>query len=46
VHAGAGHAGFDLDEIRRTGHPLDHPIGFPEGAYLKALVARPRRRPR
>jgi len=22
-----------------TGHPLDHPIGFPEGAYLKAVFA-------
>ncbi|MGD9997430.1 MAG: class I SAM-dependent rRNA methyltransferase [Ilumatobacteraceae bacterium] len=44
VHAGAARAGFDLDEIRRTGHALDHPIGFPEGAYLKALFARPRRR--
>ena len=46
VHAGAARAGFDLDEIRRTGHALDHPIGFPEGSYLKALFATPRRRPR
>jgi 23S rRNA (cytosine1962-C5)-methyltransferase len=46
VHAGAARAGFDLEEIRRTGHPLDHPIGFAEGAYLKALFAKPRRRPR
>jgi 23S rRNA (cytosine1962-C5)-methyltransferase len=28
-----------LREIERTGHPLDHPIGFPEGAYLKCLLA-------
>jgi 23S rRNA (cytosine1962-C5)-methyltransferase len=46
VHAGAARAGFDLDEIRRTGHPIDHPIGFTEGAYLNALFAKPRRRPR
>jgi hypothetical protein len=25
---------------RRTGHPVDHPIGFDEGAYLKAVFAR------
>lgn len=24
----------------RTGHAVDHPIGFAEGAYLKAVVAR------
>ena len=28
-----------LREIERTGHALDHPIGFPEGAYLKCLFA-------
>lgn len=43
VHAGAARAGFDLDEVRRTGHAVDHPIGFREGAYLKALFARPSR---
>jgi 23S rRNA (cytosine1962-C5)-methyltransferase len=32
--------GDDLDEIALTGHALDHPIGFPEGAYLKAMIAR------
>jgi 23S rRNA (cytosine1962-C5)-methyltransferase len=32
--------GRELDEVARTGHPVDHPIGFPEGAYLKALFAR------
>ncbi|MDW8171611.1 MAG: class I SAM-dependent methyltransferase [Anaerolineae bacterium] len=26
--------------IERTAHALDHPIGFPEGAYLKALFIR------
>jgi 23S rRNA (cytosine1962-C5)-methyltransferase len=28
-----------LTTLRRTGHALDHPIGFPEGAYLKCLFA-------
>lgn len=28
-----------LRELERTGHALDHPIGFPEGAYLKCLFA-------
>jgi len=41
VHAAASRAGVDLDEIERTGHALDHPVTFPEGAYLKALFARP-----
>lgn len=26
-------------EIRRTGHAIDHPVGFSRGAYLKALYA-------
>ena len=33
-------AGVGLEEVARTGHPLDHPIGFAQGAYLKALFAR------
>lgn len=48
VHAAAAQAGFAVREVARTGHPLDHPVGFPEGAYLKALylqlVGRERRR--
>ena len=28
-----------LPEIQRTGHTLDHPIAFPEDAYLKCLFA-------
>lgn len=32
-------AGRTLHKIRRTGHALDHPVGFPEGAYLKCLFA-------
>lgn len=33
-------AGFKLEIIEKTGHALDHPVGFPEAAYLKALFAR------
>jgi 23S rRNA (cytosine1962-C5)-methyltransferase len=28
-----------LQEIERTQHAIDHPIAFPEGAYLKCLFA-------
>jgi 23S rRNA (cytosine1962-C5)-methyltransferase len=40
VNAAAGRAHVELHEIRRTAHAPDHPIGFPEGAYLKAIFAR------
>jgi 23S rRNA (cytosine1962-C5)-methyltransferase len=33
-------AGRPLNEIERTGHPIDHPIHFPEGEYLKCLFAK------
>lgn len=47
ISAGATRGGVELEELRRTGHPSDHPIGFQYGAYLKALLARVRRpRPR
>jgi 23S rRNA (cytosine1962-C5)-methyltransferase len=36
----AQQAGRPLREIRRSGHALDHPIAFPEGAYLKCSFAR------
>jgi 23S rRNA (cytosine1962-C5)-methyltransferase len=39
VHQSAKEARRELTEIRRTGHALDHPIGFAEGAYLKCLFA-------
>jgi 23S rRNA (cytosine1962-C5)-methyltransferase len=39
VHEAASHAGAKLREIRRTGHAIDHPIAFEQGAYLKALFA-------
>ena len=40
VHDAARRAGRSLLKIDRTGHPLDHPVTFPEGAYLKAVYAR------
>ena len=33
----AASAGVDVHERRRTGHAVDHPIGFEFGAYLKAV---------
>lgn len=39
VHFSARREGVRLEEIDRTGHPLDHPIGFAQGTYLKALYA-------
>ena len=39
AHTGAMRAGYELDILRRTQHPIDHPIGFTEGAYLKAITA-------
>lgn len=43
VERSAAVAGFKLDIIEKTGHALDHPVGFPEAAYLKALFARVRK---
>lgn len=40
VRERADAAGVGLEELARTGHPLDHPIGFAQGAYLKAMFAR------
>jgi len=40
IHAGARRSGHGLHELKRTAHPLDHPIGFAEGAYLKCLYVR------
>lgn len=39
VHAAARRAGTPLHDLARTGHALDHPVTFPEGAYLKCLFA-------
>lgn len=40
IHHAARESRRHLTEIERTGHALDHPIGFREGAYLKCLFAR------
>lgn len=39
IHAAARQQGRPLNEIERTFHALDHPIGFKEGEYLKCLFA-------
>ncbi|MEO5886806.1 MAG: class I SAM-dependent rRNA methyltransferase, partial [Anaerolineales bacterium] len=39
VHQSAREAGYRLTDQGRTGHALDHPISFKEGAYLKCLFA-------
>ncbi len=40
VTRSAAVAGYELDVIETTGHALDHPVGFPEAEYLKAIFAR------
>ncbi len=40
IHHTARGIGRTLQEIERTGHALDHPISYPEGAYLKCLFAK------
>jgi 23S rRNA (cytosine1962-C5)-methyltransferase len=37
VNRAAARAGRPLREIERTAHAVDHPIRFPEGAYLKCF---------
>lgn len=37
IEDGVGRVGAHLDVIDRTGHAVDHPIGFVHGAYLKAV---------
>ena len=44
VHAGADAANRQAVELRRTGHAVDHPVGFAEGAYLDAVLVRIERR--
>jgi 23S rRNA (cytosine1962-C5)-methyltransferase len=39
VRRAAVGAGADLRVEHITGHAVDHPVGFPEGAYLKAVLA-------
>lgn len=43
VVAGAARSGVRLEVERRTGQPVDHPVGLPERSYLKAIFARVRR---
>lgn len=40
IHRSAREMGRKITEIERSGHALDHPIAFKEGAYLKCLFAR------
>lgn len=40
VASAARHAGVGFTELRRTGHPSDHAVGFRQGAYLEAVFAR------
>jgi 23S rRNA (cytosine1962-C5)-methyltransferase len=40
VLTAAASAHRDVTELRRTGHAVDHPIGFEHGAYLKAIYLR------
>lgn len=39
LHKAAAQENRPLQEIERTGHPIDHPATFKEGAYLKCLFA-------
>ncbi len=39
INQAAAQSGRPLREIDRTGHAVDHPVRFPEGAYLKCLFA-------
>jgi 23S rRNA (cytosine1962-C5)-methyltransferase len=39
VHSASRYAGRPVQELRRTAHAVDHPIGFEHGAYLKAVFA-------
>lgn len=40
IHAGAARARRPLEEWQRTAHAADHPVRFPEGAYLKCIWLR------
>ena len=40
IHLAAAQTERPLVELARTGHALDHPISYPEGAYLKCLFAK------
>lgn len=40
VSLGVKAAGKSFEEIARTGHAVDHPVSFKEGAYLKTVFCR------
>ena len=40
VLGAAERAGHPVDVLDVSGHDLDHPVGFPEGSYLKAVTIR------
>lgn len=40
VHLGITSAGKTYEVMERTGHALDHPVAFPEGAYLKGIFCK------
>ena len=40
VSSGITASGRSGTVVERTGHALDHPVGFAEGAYLKAVLTR------
>jgi 23S rRNA (cytosine1962-C5)-methyltransferase len=39
VDAAAERSGIVLADALRTAHAVDHPVGFPQGGYLKAVFA-------
>ena len=39
MRRGAARAGRALNEFAHTGHALDHPVRYAEGAYLKCMYA-------
>jgi 23S rRNA (cytosine1962-C5)-methyltransferase len=39
LHNSAKRHGRNMTEIERTGHAIDHPVRFDQGAYLKTLFA-------
>ncbi|MGK2928140.1 MAG: class I SAM-dependent rRNA methyltransferase [Acidimicrobiales bacterium] len=40
IQDGAARSGRRLEKWARTGHAVDHPVGFPEGRYLKTIFAK------
>lgn len=44
VHLAAESSRHRISEVARTGHGVDHPIEFAEGAYLKTIFARAHKR--